>query len=167
MVSVDDHAVTAPAPASRRRGFTLAELMVTVAVIGIVALAGTPYFLTYWQASKLRGGAEELATILNTARQLAIRNNTFVCVERQTGTNKVRFRVGNTACTGTAFVGAGTNSSGDIDLSDNVDVSAASANVVFNYLGSATTTGTYTVRNPSNSKTLSVVVASSGRVTIQ
>jgi hypothetical protein len=38
---------------------------------------------------------------------------------------------------------------------------------VFNYLGAATTPGTYTVRNPTNNRTVSVIVASSGRVTIQ
>jgi prepilin-type N-terminal cleavage/methylation domain-containing protein len=150
-----------------RRGFTLAELMVTLSVIALVALAGTPYFIGYWQTAKLRGGAEELATVLNRARQLAIRNNTFVCVQRQAGTNRVRFLVGNSGCTGTTFVGAGTRSTGDIDLNDNVDVSAQTASVVFNYLGAATTPGTYTVRNPSNNRTLSVVVAASGRVSIQ
>jgi type IV fimbrial biogenesis protein FimT len=148
-------------------GFTLTELMVTVAVIGVVALAGVQYFLTYLQASKLRGGAEELATVLNQARQLAIRNNTFVCVQRQSGTNRVRLLTGNSACTGTTFTGVGTRSNGDIDLADNVEVSATTANVVFNYLGAATTPGTYTVRNPTNNRSLSVIVATSGRVTIQ
>jgi type IV fimbrial biogenesis protein FimT len=148
-------------------GFTLTELMVTVAVIGVVALAGVPYFLTYLQASKLRGGAEELATVLNQARQLAIRNNTFVCVQRQSGTNRVRFLLGNSGCTGTTFTGVGTRSNGDIDLADNVEVSATTANVVFNYLGAATSPATFTVRNPTNNRTLSVIVASSGRVTIQ
>ena len=138
-----------------------------MAVIAVVALAGTPYFLAYWQASKLRAGAEELATVLNQARQLAIRNHTFVCVQRQTGTNRVRFLTGNSGCTGTVYTGPGTKSSGDIALNDNVDVSTATANVVYNYLGAATTVGTYTVRNPTNSQTLSVVVAASGRVTIQ
>ncbi len=157
-----------PDGAARRcGGFTLTELMVTVAVIGVVALAGVPYFLTYLQASKLRGGAEELATVLNQARQLAIRNNTFVCVQRQSGTNRVRFLLGNSGCTGTTFTGVGTRSNGDIDLADNVEVSATTANVVFNYLGAATSPGTFTVRNPTNNRTLSVIVASSGRVTIQ
>jgi hypothetical protein len=47
-----------------------------------------------------------------------------------------------------------------------MQVSAATANVVFTNLGAASTAGTYTVRNPANGRTLSVIVAASGRITI-
>ena len=41
------------------------------------------------------------------------------------------------------------------------------ASPVFTYLGAASTPGTLTVTNPTDGRTLSVVVAASGRVTIQ
>jgi prepilin-type N-terminal cleavage/methylation domain-containing protein len=160
MVSRHFLAVSAP------RGFSLAELLVVIGVLGLLTATGVPYFLTYWQSARLRGGAEELATLVNEGRQLAIRNNTFVCVERQTGSNVIRYRVGNAGCTGATWTGAGSNSSGDIRLNDQIEVSNATANVVFNYLGAATTPGTYTVRNPTDSRTLFIIVAPAGRVTI-
>jgi Tfp pilus assembly protein FimT len=151
---------------SAARAFSLAELLVVVGVLGLLTATSVPYFLTYWQSSRLRGGAEELATVVNDGRQIAIRNNSFVCVQRQSGTNRIRYRLGNAACTGAVWTGPGTNSSGDIRLNDSLEVSNTTADVVFNYLGAATTPGTYTVRNPSDGRTLFVIVATTGRVTI-
>jgi prepilin-type N-terminal cleavage/methylation domain-containing protein len=147
-------------------GFSLAELLVVVGIIGVLAVAGAPYFIEYWQSQKLRAGAEELATIVNQGRQLAITNNTRTCV-RRVG-DRVRLIQGTaTPCTsGTVWIGPGTDAAGDLTLTEGLQVSATTADVVFNYLGAATTTGTYTVRNPTNGRALFVKVASSGRVCI-
>lgn len=145
------------------RGYTLAEIAVVVAVVGIMMTLSIPPFLSYWQTSTLRAGAEELATLLNTARQLAIKENTSVCV--QFSGSGVKYYL-NAACTGAAWTGPGTDATGLIRLSNNVRVSASTASVVFSYLGAATTGGTYTVTNPTNNQTLSVAVASSGRISI-
>ena len=61
---------------------------------------------------------------------------------------------------------ATTSGTGDITLNDQIQVSSSTANVVFNYLGAATTPGTFTVRNPTDNNTLFVIVATTGRVTI-
>jgi type II secretion system protein H len=143
-------------------GFSLVELLVIVALIGIVSILATPAFISYSQAARLKGGAQELATIINQARQVAITRNTTSCVV-QAGT-RVRIRVGG--CAGTAWTGAGTDSSGWFTLTEDVRVSAATANVVFTHLGTASTAGTYTVLNPSTNRTMSVIVALSGRITI-
>ena len=143
-------------------GFSLGELLMIVAVIGIVSVLATPAFISYSQAARLKGGAQELATILNQARQVAITRNTTACVV-QAG-NKVRIRT--SSCTGTIWTAAGTDGSGWFNLTDDVTVTAATANVVFTYLGTASTSGTYTVQNPTTNRTLSVIVAASGRITI-
>jgi len=144
------------------RGFTLVELMVLLAVVGILMSVSAPAFLSYWRVAALRGGAQELATILNRARQLAIAQNTSVCVNQST--NKVQFQTGG--CGGTVWLGPGTSGAGWFTLQNSVNVSSTTANVVFNYLGGATTAGVYTVQNPINNSTMSVTVALSGRVTI-
>ena len=156
------HEKMARCPGANTRGFTLVELIVLAAVVGIIMTVSAPAFLSYWRAAALQGGAQELATILNRARQLAIAQNTSVCVNQST--NKAQFQIGG--CGGTVWLGPGTDGAGWFKLQNGVNVSSTTANVVFNYLGAATTAGVYTVKNPIDNSTMSVTVALSGRVTI-
>jgi Tfp pilus assembly protein FimT len=144
------------------RGIGLAELLVVVAILGLLAAVGVPYLISYWQASTLTAGAQELQTILNGARQLAIRNNTSVCVNQNT--TGVQYVTGG--CGGTVWKGAGTDTNGWFPLVNSVTITNSTANVIFTYLGAANPAGTYTVKAPSNAQTLTVTVAGSGRVTI-
>lgn len=89
---------TARGPASgpaRRfvRGFTLIELMVTVAVVAIIAVVAVPNMISVVEANRLRGAADEMLASLQHARSEAIRVNGPVSVCRTT--------TGNT-CAGTA-----------------------------------------------------------------
>src|SRR5207302_4812163 len=144
-----------------RRGFTLTELLVLVAVIGIITTVSAPAFVSYWRSATLKGGAQELATILNRGRSLAIAQNTTLCVSQSA--SKVRFLTGG--CAGTVWTGPGTDGNGWFTLQNRITVSSATANVIFNYLGAATTAGSYTVQNPVNNAAMTVTVALSGRVT--
>jgi prepilin-type N-terminal cleavage/methylation domain-containing protein len=147
------------------RGFTFAELMLVVAIIGILSVLAAPTLFSYIQTSALQAGARELVTAINLGRQLAIARNTTVCVE-VTGTN-IRLRTGG--CLGTIWTGPGTDSAGVIRISDpgTLQITAPGGNVVFTNLGAATAPRNYTVTNPVDSKTRTVVVAASGQVTIQ
>jgi len=156
-------------------GFTLAELLTVVAVIAVLTAVGTPVFLSYWQSAALTAGAQELAAVLNRGRQLALTQNTPVCVrynEVDPGTGvpsrRIRFRMNG--CPGTpgstVWTGSGTDGNGFVPLANQVTVSASTASVLFNHLGAATTAGAYTVQNPTNGRTMTVTVAPSGRVTI-
>jgi len=146
------------------RGFSLAELMLVVSCIGILAALAAPTLISYIQTAALRAGTRELVTAINLGRQLAISRNTTVCVQ-VAGTN-IRLRTGG--CGGTIWTGPGTDGSGVIRVSDpgTLQVSTT-ASVVFTNLGAASTVGTYTVTNPVDNHTQTVVVASSGRVTVQ
>lgn len=143
-------------------GFSLVEILVVVAVIGIVMVLGLPFFISYWQSATLKAGAQELVSVLNTGRQLAIKQNTSVCVKQQNGT-EVQYVVGS--CTGTVWIGSGTDANGWIKLQNSIQVTN-NPQVIFTYLGAATPAGTYTVTNPVNAGTLSVIVAASGRISI-
>jgi prepilin-type N-terminal cleavage/methylation domain-containing protein len=143
------------------RGYSFAEMLVAVAVIGIVTAVSVPFFINYSRAAATKGGAEELTTILNRGRQLAIAKNTTVCVKQNAG--KVQFLTGG--CAGTVWKGPGTDANGWFTLQNGVNVTT-NPQVVFNFIGAATTAGVYTVQNPVDSSTLTVTVALSGRITI-
>ncbi len=146
------------------RGFSIVELLVIIAVIGIITAVSTPAFLSYLRSATLKAGAQELATIINQGRQLAISRNTVVCVKQAAG--KMQLRTDAPGCSGTAWTGPGTDGGGWITLRNGINVITATNNVIFNYMGAATTSGIYTVQNPTNNATMSVTVALSGRVTI-
>jgi prepilin-type N-terminal cleavage/methylation domain-containing protein len=161
------------------RGFSLAELIVVCAVIGILTAVGMPTFITYWRQSQLKGGAQELVSLLNQGRQIAIKENESVCIKPSASTGSYGTQLqylrdsacsASSTCTATSnvspciWVGPGTDANGYITLSNRIEMNA-STNVVFGYLGSATTAGTYTVRAMDNtSGTSTVTVAASGRI---
>jgi prepilin-type N-terminal cleavage/methylation domain-containing protein len=153
---------------SSERGFGLAELIVVVAIVGIITALGVPSLLSYWQASRVSAGAEELAAVLNRARHLAVRQNTTVCVER-TGTN-VRMRTGG--CGGTIWTGVGTDGAGLFRIANELQVGTLGGNAIFTSAGGATASAgamplTYSVTDPATARTRNVLVQSTGRVTIQ
>jgi prepilin-type N-terminal cleavage/methylation domain-containing protein len=147
-------------------GFSMIELLVGMALIGILTTIGVPYMNSYYSAMKLRSGADELATLLNAGRYLAIKQNSNVCVA-VSGTT-VQYQTGvNAVCGGgTVYVGQGTRADGTMPLQNTMELTGATANVVFTNLGAASQGGTYTLRNPVDGHTLTVTVSGSGRITI-
>lgn len=57
------------------RGFTIVELMVALAIVGIVMMVGTPLISTMIQNSKLSSATKSYLTGIQTARTEAIRMN--------------------------------------------------------------------------------------------
>jgi prepilin-type N-terminal cleavage/methylation domain-containing protein len=147
---------------TNERGFGMTELIVVVALIGVMGLLATPSLLTYWQSSSLTAGTEELASVMHRARALAIRQNMSVCVERS-GTN-LRLRTGS--CGGTIWTGVGTDSAGLIRISHNLQVGGA-GNAVFTNIGGASTAGTFSLTDPTTSHSRNVQITSTGQVIIQ
>jgi len=143
------------------RGFSIAELVVTIAVIAIITAGSVPYFVSYWRWATLNGGARELATVISRARSLAISLNTTVCVNE--ASNKVRFLTGG--CAGTVWTGPGSDASGWFTLQNGTNVTT-NPGAVFNSLGTANTAGSYTVQDPVNLAQTTVTVLTSGRITI-
>lgn len=63
---------------SARRGFTLAELLVVVAVMGIMAAMAGPRLVRWTQVISQRGAANELIADLSLARTQAVRQGRTV-----------------------------------------------------------------------------------------
>lgn len=68
------------APGFAPRGFTLIELMVTVAVVAIVLGLAVPGFQSVVNGNRLAGAANEMVASLQTARMEAIRRSRRVVV---------------------------------------------------------------------------------------
>jgi prepilin-type N-terminal cleavage/methylation domain-containing protein len=62
-------------PSNSARGFSLVELILVVAIIGIMAAVGLPSILGYVKVYKIRGASQEVAGEIQTARMKAINRN--------------------------------------------------------------------------------------------
>jgi len=151
-----------------RHGFTMAELLVVIAIIAVTIGVSIPTLWTYYRSAKLRGGAEQTVSLLNGARQLAIRLNTTVCVT--VDTTGMQYHVGT--CSAAAYTGAGTDSSGYMTLDSGLSLSGTN-NLCFSYLGAGATTpapcasnGTLTITRAQGG-TINVTMATTGRVKMQ
>jgi Tfp pilus assembly protein FimT len=142
-------------------GFQLVELILIVAIIGILIAISVPFLVTYMQAATLKGQAETVAAWLNQGRQLAIRNNQNVCAD----IDGAGMHYHLASCAGTIWVGAGTLSTGYVPFPSGVTMSVG-APAVFNYLGAATPAATYTITQSSSGRTITVTVSATGRISI-
>lgn len=136
------------------RGFSLVELMITVAVLALVLMLGLPNIAAWLQNTQIRNSAEATVAGLQLARTEALRRN-----------RQVRFNVVNTldaSCsliaTGGSWVVSMADPAGKCDAApsdtadplilqkrsgeegtSNVVIAASTSSVFFNGLGSAST----------------------------
>jgi prepilin-type N-terminal cleavage/methylation domain-containing protein len=158
-----------PGTVAASNGFTLAEVIVVLAILGVLAAVGAPSLWTYLRVATLRAGAEEIISLLNAARQLAIRMNTTVCVSHDDG--GVQYHVGS--CGAAGWAGVGTDSTGNIRLANGLRVSGTN-NLCFGPLGAGSLTpapcaanGTLTLTTAGGDARLNVIMAITGRLRVQ
>ena len=143
-----------------RTGFSLAELAVLLAVIGVICSLSLPAWIRFHHASQVQGAAAEIAAYMNQARQIAIQRNQSVCMHITAAA--VHYHLGSCG-SGPLWLGPGTDGSGNIPTPVGVTL-ASTADPVFTNLGAAAPAATVTVANARAS--LSVVVSASGRVSV-
>src|SRR5262245_22648778 len=148
-------------PVSRsQEGFSAAELLVVVVVIGVLFTASLPFFVSAYQAAAARADVQQVMTLFNQARELAIKQNNSVCVSMP---NNQQMQLMQGSCAGAAWVGAGTDATGLINLPPGFTIGPLSS-VTFTYLGAATAATTYTMTNSTTGGTTTISIALSGRV---
>ena len=79
---------------NRNAGFTITELMVTIAVIAILASLAIPNFIGWLPNYRLQSGAEEIQSVLQLARVKAIEENAIATVSFDTANRTYRASVG-------------------------------------------------------------------------
>jgi len=80
----------------KKRGFTLVELMIVIAVMGIMAVIAAPNFVTYLANQRLKGAARMVMSDLMAARQKAVTQNVNITV---TFTSNHQYTITNDAST--------------------------------------------------------------------
>jgi type IV fimbrial biogenesis protein FimT len=65
----------------RNSGFTAYELMVTIAIMAVIAAITMPPYLKWWRKSRLQSAVSSFTVDLEMAKTEAIRKNAFVVVE--------------------------------------------------------------------------------------
>lgn len=73
-------------PRRRGRGFTLVELLVTLALLALLMLAATPPLATWSANARVRGAAERLGNDLRLTRAEALRRNRLTTFALTLGT---------------------------------------------------------------------------------
>jgi prepilin-type N-terminal cleavage/methylation domain-containing protein len=86
----------------KRSGFTLIELMVTVAVIVVLSMIALPSFQALRQRSAIRGGADQLLSFWNQARFEAVKRNSMVKVGVVQANSGAQFCLGAATTTNSA-----------------------------------------------------------------
>ena len=64
----------------RKEGFSLFELLVVVAIIGVVSTIAAPHVISWRSSAKLRGAADNLMADLEMAKIRAVKENSFVAI---------------------------------------------------------------------------------------
>jgi type II secretory pathway pseudopilin PulG len=144
----------------REAGFSIAELVVFIALVGILSVMSVPAFINYYQAAAARSNTQTVITLFNQARELAVRQNDTVCATFPTNTQMV-LRL--STCGGTVWTGPGTDAAGNINLPPGFTIGPLN-NVAFNYLGAAGAAATYTMTNSTTTDTTTISIALSGRI---
>jgi len=142
-------------------GFSLPELVVFIAVVGILFVMTIPFFVRYYQAAAARADVQTVITMFNQARELAVRQNDTVCVTMPTSSQMV-LRL--STCGGAVWIGPGTDGAGVINLPQGFTIGPLNT-VTFNYLGAAGAASTYTMTNSTTSATSTISIALTGRIT--
>ncbi len=156
------------------QGFSLAELVTVVAAIGILAAIAVPFMMSFVQASQTRGAAQELKSLLNHARQLAITQNRSIQIgfpAPPTGavpatTLRFLWTTGPPLCPdgSRCWIGPGTDGNGYFRLANQAQIVFANANPVFSPLGAAAPAATFRVQNAQGTSCLDIVLSASGRI---
>ena len=138
----------------KNSGFTITELMVTIAVVAILASLAIPNFIDWLPNYRLRSGAEEIQSTLQFARITAIKRNATATVAFDIANETYRASVGGEAIRG-----------GRMPAGIDINSAFGGTSVQFDSRGIASAAGTAVVRNNlGRSRTIRVYITGNSRI---
>jgi prepilin-type N-terminal cleavage/methylation domain-containing protein len=150
----------------KQKGFTLIDLMVTMAVFAILAIVGIPTMRSMIEDNRLRSSSEELYSKLTQSKARAIDNQNDVTVNFVTGQNWCYGANTNTVCScnvaNNCTLGSVTNNANQTSLS--ITGFTGSNAIIKSGQGTLTNSGKATFSL--NGKSVSIIVSQMGLITI-
>ncbi|MFZ2490379.1 MAG: prepilin-type N-terminal cleavage/methylation domain-containing protein [Thermoanaerobaculia bacterium] len=92
-----------PSVPPNQRGYSLSEMLVVVAIIGILSLVTVPNFISIYRGAKLKTSVQQFTTDLRATRQRAVTTIVPMKVSWQQGAGKREYRVYRGAPTSTGI----------------------------------------------------------------
>lgn len=141
------------------KGFSLLEIMVTVAILGVLVGIAIPNYLTWNARYEFKGAANDLASNLKLAKLSAMSRNTAITVTLQANGNDTEYVTTNTVIPTETLP------------ADLTVVGGLPVNITFNAFGQRTSGGAgdqiINIDSASNSSTRYVItIRTSGKVSI-
>jgi type IV fimbrial biogenesis protein FimT len=148
------------------RGFTLVELMITITILGLIAVLSIPNYNRFMMGWRLNGETQQLASTLRAARSTAVMKNIDVVFSFDPDTNSYSWfedsnRDGN--------LDNGEYESAEYDLGETIEISAytlSSTTLTFGSKGNTRESGSITLRNPINNVKSIRIFGGTGNVTV-
>jgi prepilin-type N-terminal cleavage/methylation domain-containing protein len=147
---------------TQQRGFTLTQMVVTVAIIAVVSVFGVLGIKTARAEFRLQNSARLFATYVEKARADAIRRHAASGQESSIET----FGPGNSTYAITMDFGAGTVETRIIDLENGLTFSTAAKKVTFDWRGRITEAWVFQIFSDYLARSLPVDVSGSGDITV-
>lgn len=155
---------------SRQRGYSLAEALVVVAIIGVITAVSVPSFLNIYHGSQLKVSMRQMTNDLRWARQLAVMSQRRTRIEFTTGTAATTYSIFKANADGTWPVAPTRTGTLQKDtyiqattFTDSDGSSNARPDIIFNIMGGVDVisgVSTVTLKSPYNKASVSQYVIS-------
>lgn len=148
------------------KGFTLVELMITISIIGLIAILSVPNYQRFMHGWRLNGETQQLASALRTARSSAVMKNIDVVFSFDTDDGTYSWYEDMNR---NGSLDNGEYESSEFDLGETIEITAhtlSSTTLTFGNKGNTRESGSITLRNVLNNVRQVRIFGGTGNVTV-